>query len=227
MGEHRASERSLFDRLQQPDNARAREFIELLLGTPDLTYDEICKRVNASELWKYRDPATGRPAELPALRPQQLTRYRARKSATEDRARLLGLIEEQSDTLLEAATKNPTGVVARLLRKTLTERAVARFDEEFAQMGAVQISKEAARHAGIEQADRRIEIEQEKLRLEEKRVELQQKASEVEKDRLGIAINVWESVLVWCAKEEPKIADVLTRRGEEVTGFIEASIAAE
>lgn len=214
--EHRSSERGLYDKLQQPEHAKSRELLELLLSDPKKTYDEIAKTLNDSNIWNW--------AALGTVRPQTLTRYRQRKAREEARSRAIELVESEAPAVIEAATKNPTGTFARYLRKAMTELMVT---SELEHLNLVDLSKETARHAQIEQVDRRIEIEQEKLKLEEKRIALQQQAAMVEKDKLGIAISVWEAVLVWCAKNEIAIADVLTRRGEEVTGFIEEKMSAE
>lgn len=226
MAEHRASERSLYDRLQQPDLAKARDLIELLLSNSSLTYEEICKRVNGSGLCVYRTDAGARAA-LPALTPQALTRYRQRKAKVESRAEVLALIESDSDALLAAAAKNPSGVIAGYLRKSLAEEAVRRFDTEARDIGVVDLSREAARHALVEQRDRKLDLDAEKIGIDRKRIELQEKQAELQRDRLAIAADTWRMTLAWFVREEPDIADRLARRSDEFLIALEESMAAE
>lgn len=215
MAEHRASERSLYDRLQQPVFAPLREKIEEALSNSSLTYEAICELVNGSKLLNYR-AADGQLATLPALTPQALTRYRQRKAKVESRAEVLALIEADSEALLKAAAKNPSGMIAGYLRKSLAEEAVRRFDVEAGAIGVVDLSREAARHAAVEQRDRKLDLDKEKIDIERKRVDLQEKQSELQRDRFEIAGKTWQFIMGWLTREEPQVVDALARRSEEL-----------
>lgn len=197
----------------------------MMLSNKDLTYDVICERINASKEWAYRDPATGDVCALPTLTPQALSRYRARKYAVENRAAVLSLIECETEEMLDAAAAKPTGVIARYLRKRLSETALAKFDLEFETMDVAGVSRELGRHAAIEQTDRKLDLAEEKLRLDEKRIALQEKAAEIDKDRFQIAANTWQYLLAWFLREEPQLADRLTARSEEFLTALEEQMS--
>src|SRR5436853_7878217 len=99
MAEHRSSERSLYDKLRADEHQAAREFLEGLLDT-DKTYPQICWEWNASSI------SNG----IAVLTPQALSRYRQRKHREETRADVMALIETETETLLDAATRSPEGV---------------------------------------------------------------------------------------------------------------------
>jgi hypothetical protein len=217
MSSHRAGERSLFERLQATEHGEARELLESLLGDADKTYDEICGALKRSGLF----------ADLKAVTPQDLTRYRQRKAREESRATVLSLIESEPETLLNAAAKNPTGVIARYLRARLTEEAVARFDAEVGDVDVVDLSRELGRHARVEQNDRKLDLVAEKLELDRRKVELDERKAELDRDKLKIAAGVWTYLLTWAAKEEPVAADALTKRSEEIVSGMEEYVAAQ
>lgn len=225
MSIHRSSERSLYDKLQQPEHARVRELIELLLSSGQ-TYDAICATVNGSNVLEYRVPSTGERAVLPVLTPQALSRYRARKYAVENRATVMSLIESESESLLSAAGQNPTGMIAQYLRKRLSEAAVAKFDLEVEEMDVADLSRELGRHATIDQRDRKLDLDAEKIKLDEKRIALQEKQAELQRDRFGIAADTFKFLLSWFVNEEPDIADRIAARSDELLIALEESIAA-
>ncbi len=182
---HRASERSFYDRLQSEGYTEARELLERLLSDPTNTYERICIVCKSSGLFE----------NLKDVAPQDLTRYRQRQAREESRASVMSLIESESETLLKAATKNPTGVIATYLRKMLAEEAVARFDAEVGTLDPVQLSKEAARHAQVEQRDRKLDLDGEKLKLDAKRLALRERQTELQNDKFNIASDTWMFVL--------------------------------
>jgi hypothetical protein len=204
--EHRGTERGLYDKLQREEFNEAREFLESRLEDVTLTYEEICTACKASMLFE----------ELKNITSQDLTRYRQRKSREESRASVMRLIEADSESLLDAAAANPTGRIAQFLRRQLTERAVARFDEEIDGLDPVAISKEAARHATVAQRDRKLDLDAEKLRLDERRLELQRQQAELAKDKFGVALSTWKFLLAWFSKNESRIADAMTQRSDEL-----------
>jgi hypothetical protein len=213
--EHRASERGFFDKLQLPECQEARELLERLIENPKNTYEQICVVLNSSPLFQ----------TIKEVRPQDLTRYRQRKDRAQSRAGVMALIESESETLLTAATNNPTGLIAKYLRKMLAEHAVERFDAEIETVGVVDVSREAARHALVAQRDRKLDLDEGKIELERKRIELQERRAELERDRFGIAADTWQFILAWCSREESAIADVLARRSNELLSDLEDWIA--
>ncbi|HKQ06618.1 MAG TPA: hypothetical protein VJ464_15905 [Blastocatellia bacterium] len=212
--DHRGSERGFYDKLQLPEHQEARDLLESLLADPRRTYEEICISCKSSGLFE----------DLKDVTPQDLSRYRQRQAREESRASVLALIEAEGETLIKAAAKNPTGMIARFLRKQLTERAVAKFDQEFETIDAVNVSREAARHALVEQRDRKLDLDAEKIRLEERRLELQREQQELAKDKFGIASTTWRFILQWMIGKEPRVADALTERSEELLNDLEAFI---
>jgi hypothetical protein len=214
--DHRSTERSLYDKLQREEFTEAKEFLESLLGISDLTYQEICIRCKASMLFE----------DLKDLKPQDLTRYRQRKSREDNRATVMALIEAESETLLNAAVKHPTGIFAKYLRKTLAETAIARFDAESQGVDVVNLSREAARHAKVEQTDRKLDLDEEKLRLDNKRLEIQERQANLAKDQFGIATQVYQFLLGWLVRKEPHVADVMTKHSDELLTDLEAHIEA-
>lgn len=216
---HRSSERSFYYKLQQPECDQARGLLELLLSTTD-TYEQIRGKIDASKSWGYRS-SLGEWCALPALTPQRLSRYRADKHAAESRGSVLALIEEENDSLLNAAAKNPSGVIAQYLRKRLSEEAVARFDLDAGAINLVDLSRETARHAKVAQVDRKLDLDAEKIALEEKRIALLEKQSELERDRFGMAADTWKFVLAWLNREAPEVVDVLTAKSDALLADME------
>jgi hypothetical protein len=214
--DHRASERGLYALLQLPEQNEARELLERLLSDPTNTYERICVVLKSSGLFE----------DIKDVTPQDLTRYRQRKAREESRASVMALIEAEGETLLNAAATNPTGIIAGYLRKMLTEHAVTRFDEEIAGLDPVDISREAARHALVEQRDRKLDLDTEKIRLEEKRLELQRQNQELQRDKFGVAANTWRFILNWLAKVDSNAADRLTKHSDELLTELEVYIEA-
>lgn len=219
MSSHRSSERSLYHRLQQPDCDRARGLLESQLSTAD-TYEKICAKVNALQSWGYRS-SLGEWCALPSLTPQRLSRYRADKHAAESRGSVLALIEEESESLLNAAAKNPSGVIAQYLRKRLSEEAVARFDLDAGSIDLVDLSRETARHAKVAQVDRKLDLDAEKIALDEKRIALLEKQSELERDHFEIAADTWKFTLAYLNREAPEVVDVLTKLSPQLLTAME------
>jgi hypothetical protein len=216
MVEHRASERGLYDRLQLPEHQAARELLERLLADPANIYEQICIVLNSSGLFK----------EIKDVTAQDLSRYRQRKAREETRADVMALIQAEGETLVNAAAKNPGGAIARYLRQQLAERAVARFDAEVDTIGVVDLSREAARQAKVEQIDRKLDLDAEKLRIEERRLELQRQQQELAKDKFGVASETWKFILSWLLKNEPTAADAMTRHSDDLLIDLEAFIEA-
>jgi hypothetical protein len=212
--DHRSTERGLYDKLQREEFREAREFLELQLSNATRTYQEICVACKASMLFE----------DLKDLTPQDLTRYRQKKSREENRATVMSLIESESETLLNAAVKNPSGVVAKFLRKTLAETAVARFDAESDGVDVVNISREAARHALVEQRDRKLDLDEEKLKLENKRLEIQERQAELARDKFGIAAMTWKFILGWFVKNQSSVADAMAAHSDELLSDLEAHV---
>jgi hypothetical protein len=217
VSEHRSSERGFYDKLQQPEFAEARELLERLLADKDSTYEVICRGCKSSGLFE----------ALKDVTPQDLTRYRQRQARAEERSRITALIESDAQVIIDGAAKNPSGPLAQLLRRQLTQHVVSRFDEEMGQLDALALSREAARHALVEQRDRKLDIDQEKAELERRRIELAERQAELQRDRLGIAAKTWQIILQWLASEEPAIVDVLTRRSEELLVYLGETIEGE
>ena len=216
MTEHRASERSLYDRLQAPEHAEARDLLESLIADSSLIYETIVNQLNSSGLFE----------SIKQITAQDLTRYRQRKATVENRADVMSLIESEQETLLAAAGKNPQGAIAKYLRQTLAEQAVRRFEDEAAQIGVVDLSRETARHALVEQRDQRLDIDREKIELEKQRIELAKTQAAFQNDRFQIAAETWRFTLGWFVNEEPDIAGRLVNRSEEFLIQLEESIAA-
>ena len=215
--EHRGTERSLYDKLQREELTEAREFLEGRLEDVTLTYEEICLACKASMLFE----------AVKNITPQDLTRYRQRKARKEQHQRVASLIESDAQAIIEGAAKKPTGVLAQFLRRQLAEHVIARLDEEMAGIDALALSREAARHARVEQVDRKLTIEEERAELERRRIELAERQAELQRDKFGIAAQVWKSILAWCAQEEPSIVEALTRRSEELLVYLETVIESE
>ena len=213
MSEHRSTQGGLYGRLQLPEHADAKVLLERWLESQE-TYETICEHLNRSELF----------IPIKRITPQDLSRYRARKAREDSRATTLALIESDADVMLDAATANPTGVIAKFLRKQLAQYAVAKFDAEVMELDPVDLSREAARHAKVEQVDRKLALDQEKLRLELKRIELQERAAELQRDRFGVAAEAWNFILAYLVRNEPSAADLLTARNEEILSGLEAHI---
>ena len=214
MTEHRASERSLYDRLQLPENEEARDLLERLLADPTNTYDRICIVLKSSGLFE----------DLKDVTPQDLSRYRQRKGREGNRASVMRLIEEEGETLLNAAAANPSGMVASYLRKMLTEHAVARFDQEIEGLDPLEVSREAARHALVEQRDRKLDLDEGKIELERKKVGLAERQADLAKDKFNIAAQTWKYILSWFAKEDARVADALTRASDKLLPDLEVFI---
>jgi hypothetical protein len=214
MAEHRGSERGLFDKLQLPEHREARDLLERLLDDSTNTYERICITLKSSGLFE----------DIKEVKPQDLSRYRQRRERAESRARVMRLIEEEGEALLGAATKNPTGLIARYLRQKLTEHAVSRFDEEVEKIDAVQVSKETARHALVEQRDRKLDLDAEKLRIEERRLELQRQQQELQRDKFGIAAKTWQFILSWFATVDSAAVDRLTKHSDKLLSDLEGYI---
>ncbi|HEX8091458.1 MAG TPA: hypothetical protein VF762_21570 [Blastocatellia bacterium] len=212
--EHRATERGFYDQLQLPERREARELVERLLSNPTNTYEQICIVAKSSGLFE----------DLKDVTPQDLTRYRQRKAREESRASVMALIEAEGDTLLNAAATKPTGVIASYLRKMLTERAISRFDEEVENIDPVHLSRETARHALVEQRDRKLDLDEEKIGIEKKRLELQQQQQDLAKDKFGVAANTWSFILRWLAKVDASAADRLTQHSDELLNELEIYI---
>lgn len=215
MSEHRGAERSLYGVLQQPEHAGARALLEGLLGDVRRTYESICEECNAAGLFD----------SIKVLVPQDLSRYRERKFRQESRARAIALMEGDAGVLLEAAQNNPSGLCARYVRKALAEEMAARLEEDADSLDLVELSRETSRQALVEQRDRKLTIEGEKLELERKRLELKERQAAIERDRFGIAAETYKLILGWLAREEPRIADALTRRSDELLAAVEESLA--
>lgn len=216
MSEHRSTERSFYDRLQQPEFGEARELLERLMGDSTRTYDEICISCKSSGLFE----------GLKNITPQDLSRYRQRRSREESRASVMALIEAEGETLINAAAKNPAGAISRFLRKQLAERAVTKFDQEFDTIDAIGVSREAARHAMVEQRDRKLDLETEKLQLEERRLALQQQQQELAKDKFGVASKTWQFILKWLLSREPTAADAMAKHSDDLLIDLETFIEA-
>lgn len=210
-GEHRSAERSLYDRLQLEENKAARERLEALIADPERNYQQICDELNSSGLFE----------SIKRVYPQDLTRYRQRKAQVESKASVLALIEHDAETLVDAATRHPTGVIAGYLRRMLTEHVVHRFGEAVDEVDPVDLSRETARHALVEQRDRRIDLEQQRIELESRRIDLQQRAADLQRDRFQLAADAWRFVLSWFQHREPAATDLLARHSEELLGDLE------
>ena len=109
--------------------------------------------------------------------------------------------------------------------ETLAEQAVRRFEEEVSEIGVVDLSRETARHAQVEQRDQRLEIDRDKIELEKQRIELAKAQAAFQNDRFQIAAETWRFTLGWFVNEEPDIADRLASRSEEFLIQLEESIA--
>lgn len=215
--EHRAATKGLYDKLQQPENSKAKEFLERLLDSSSWTYDEICRACKSSGLFE----------DVKDITPQDLTRYRQRRAREEQRQTVMDLIEGDAQKIVDAASKNPSGLLAKMLRRQLAEHAIARFDAELGLIDPVSVSRETARHALVEQRDRKLDLEAEKLRIEQRRLELQQQQQDLQKDKFGVATTTWKGILQWLTNEEPTVVEVLTRRSEELLVYLEALIESE
>jgi len=209
--EHRAATKGFYDKLQQPEHSEAKALLEGLLDDSTRTYEEICRACKSSGLFE----------DVKDITPQDLTRYRQRQAREEQRDRVVALMETDAQAIIDGASKNPSGLLAQLLRKQLTEHIVARFDQEMGDIDVVKISKEVGRHALVEQRDRKLGIEEEKAALEKRRIELAERQADLERDRFGIAAKTWQIVLQWMSAEEPTVVDKLIRRSEEVLEVIE------
>jgi hypothetical protein len=215
--EHRSTERGLYDRLQLDEHASARELLERLLAVSANTYEQICIVLKGSGLFE----------DLKDVTPQDLTRYRQRKSRAESRASVKALIEQEGETLVNAAAQNPTGMIAKYLRRVLTEHAVTRFDAEIESLNPLEVSKEAARHALVEQRDRKLDLDEERAALEKRRIELAERQAELQRDKFGIAAKTWRAILTWCAQETPSIVETLTQRSDELLAYLEEVMDSE
>jgi hypothetical protein len=212
--EHRSSQRGLYDKLQLPENSAAKEFLERLLDDPDQTYHEICIACKSSMLFE----------DLKIPTPQDLTRYRQRQSREEQRQRVIALMESDAQAIIEGAAKNPGGPLNRFLRNQLSEHIIARFDSEMDNLDPVVLSREAARHALVEQRDRKLDLEADKLELDRTRVELQQKAADLQRDKYKIASDVWAFILGWFTRKNSRFVDELTSDSEELLKELEGWI---
>jgi len=212
--EHRAATRGFYDKLQLSEHSAAKEFLERLLDDPDQTYEEICIACKSSTLFE----------DLKIPTPQDLTRYRQRRSREEQRQRVMALMESDAQSIIEGAAKNPGGVLNQFLRKQLSEHVIARFDSEMDTLDALSLSREAARHATVEQRDRKLDLEVEKLELEHKRIELQEKAANLQRDKYKIATDLWMCVLGFFTQRNSSVADELTRNSEELLKELESYI---
>lgn len=215
--ESRSAERSLYDKLQREEFTPAREFLESWLDDTTFTYEEICRACKSSGLFE----------DVKDITPQDLTRYRQRRARAEQRAKVVALLESDAAAIIEGAAKNPTGVLSKFVRKQLTEHIATRFDIELPNLEVIAVSREAARHARVEQVDRKLDLDEEKLKLEAKRIELAERQTELQRDRFGIAAKTWQGVLQWLALEEPAVADILTRRSPELLVYLETLIESE
>jgi hypothetical protein len=215
--DHRGAERGLFDKLQKEEFTQAREFLESWLDDTAFTYEEICRACKISGLFE----------AIKDLTPQDLSRYRQRRARIEQREHIAELIASDANVIIAGAAKNPTGLLAQYLRKHLTEHVVGRLDQELAELEIIDVSREAARHALVEQRDRKLGLDEEKLKLEAKRIELAERQTELQRDRFGIAAKTWQGILQWLALEEPSVADALTRRSEELLVYLETLIEGE
>jgi hypothetical protein len=214
--EHRGSERGLYDKLQKEEFAKAREFLESRLDDPAFIYEEICLACKSSGLFE----------DVKDITPQDLTRYRQRRARVEQRDRLAALMESDANAILEGAARNPTGMLAQFVRRQLTEHIATRFDSELAEMEVIAVSREVARHALVEQRDRKLDLDEQKLGLEAKRIALQERQLELQNDRFTIASDTWMFVLRWLVDEEPELAEALTRKSDELLVHLEEHIAA-
>lgn len=217
MTEHRSATKGFYDALQQPENSEAKEFLESLLDDKTRTYAEICQACKSSTLFE----------NLKIPTPQDLTRYRQRRTREENKQTVLRLIEEDADSLLNAAVKNPSGVSAKAIRQMLTRSVLARFDAELESVPIVSLSRETRGHALVEQRDRKLALDEEKLQLENKRLELQRQKQELEKDKFGVAEKTWQFILGYFREAEPAVVDRLTEHSDELLtgleGYIEAN----
>jgi hypothetical protein len=213
-GEHRSAERGLYDRLQREELKAAREFLEGRLDDTTFTYDEICRACKSSGLFE----------DVKDITPQDLTRYRQRRARVEQRRQIAALMESDAAAILEGATKNPTGVLAQFVRRQLTEHIATRFDSELYELEVVDVSREAARHALVEQRDRKLDLDAEKLRIEEKRLELQRQQQDLQKDKFSVAAKTWQFILSWLAKVDAAAVDRLTRHSDDLLTELEVYI---
>jgi hypothetical protein len=217
--EHRSATKGFYDKLQLDENSEAREFLESLLADPTRTYEEICQRSKSSGLFE----------NLKIPTPQDLTRYRQRKARDENRQTVLRLIgdtlaQDDAGTLLNAAVKNPSGVAAKAIRKILADNVLARFDAEVEGVDVVNLSREAARHALVEQRDRKLDLDEDKIALERKRLEIQEKQQELAKDKFNVAAKTWQFILSWIVKRQPTFADLMTKESDALLTDLEAYI---
>ncbi|MGA9769297.1 MAG: hypothetical protein WBV94_09670 [Blastocatellia bacterium] len=216
MTEHRGAERGLYDRLQREEFTKAREFLEGKLDDAAFTYEEICRACKSSMLFD----------DVKDITPQDLTRYRQRRARAEQRAQVVALLEADATAILDGAAKNPTGLLSKFVRKQLTEHIATRLDVELGDLGVVDVSREAARHALVEQRDRKLDLDEEKLGLEAKRIALQERQLELQNDRFTIASDTWMFILQWLMNEEPDLAEALTRKSDELLVNLEEHVAA-
>jgi hypothetical protein len=215
--EHRSATKGFYDKLQLPENSEAREFLEELLDTKTLVYEEICLRCKASTLFE----------DLKIPTPQDLSRYRQRRARELERQNLRALIEADAQVIIDGAAKNPNGVLATHLRRQLAQHAIVRFDAEIDLLDPVQVSKETARQALVEQRDRKLDLDTEKLRLENKRLELQERQAELARDKFGIAAKSWQFILGWFVQRRSPVADAMTAASESLLGDLEIYIESE
>lgn len=216
--DHRSIGRGFYDRLQLDGYAEARALLEESLEDTSRTYEQICAELNSSGLFE----------SLKGVKPQDLSRYRARKARAEGRARVIALIEQDEGNLfINAAAKNPTGVIAKFLRRQLAESAVARFEDEMEVLSPLEISRESARHATVEQRDRKLDIEEAKADLDRRRIELAERQTELQRDKFCVAAKTWQFILHWFSSRETSVVDRMTKHSDELLtdleGFIETN----
>jgi hypothetical protein len=155
------------------------------------------------------------------LAKSSLSRWRA--AAGDELADRYRFARVQAQQLLERLKEEPGADKYQVSMRNIEERLLAVTHEAIA-LDPIKMLRLRQEEEKRRLKERQLELNEKKLEFEKERVE---RAANLDSDRFKIAADVWQFILVWFTKNQPKAADLLTGNSEEVLNALEAHIEAQ